>query len=85
MENVLRHPVFLAGAATTGFIETYSKELFKFEGHSNVRAGKLLVYLADMVSAAASLLSAHLVQHTQMPRLHAAPYGSFARTAGPAS
>lgn len=49
MENVLRHPVFLAGAATTGFIETYSKELFKFEGHSNVRAGKLLVYLADMV------------------------------------
>jgi pyruvate carboxylase len=51
MENVLRHPVFLAGAATTGFIETYSKELFKFEGHSNVRAGKLLVYLADMVRA----------------------------------
>jgi pyruvate carboxylase len=49
MENVLRHPVFLAGAATTGFIETYNKELFKFEGHPNVRANKLLIYLADMV------------------------------------
>ncbi|WIA32059.1 hypothetical protein OEZ86_002911 [Tetradesmus obliquus] len=49
MENVLRHPVFLAGAATTGFIETHSKELFKFEGHSNIRANKLLLYLADMV------------------------------------
>jgi pyruvate carboxylase len=51
MENVLRHPVFLAGAATTGFIETHSKELFKFEGHSNIRANKLLLYLADMVSS----------------------------------
>jgi pyruvate carboxylase len=50
MENVLRHPVFLNGAATTGFIETYSKDLFKFEGHSNIRANKLLMYLADMVS-----------------------------------
>lgn len=50
MENVLRHPAFMAGAATTGFIETYSKELFKFEGHSNIRANKLLLYLADMVS-----------------------------------
>jgi len=49
MENVLRHPVFLAGAATTGFIETYSKDLFKFEGHNNARANKLLLYLADMV------------------------------------
>jgi len=49
MENVLRHPVFLAGKATTGFIETYSKDLFKFEGHSNARANKLLLYLADMV------------------------------------
>jgi pyruvate carboxylase len=51
MENVLRHPAFMAGAATTGFIETYSKELFKFEGHSNIRANKLLLYLADMVSS----------------------------------
>jgi pyruvate carboxylase len=49
MENVLRHPVFLNGTATTGFIETYSKDLFKFEGHSNIRANKLLLYLADMV------------------------------------
>eukprot|EP00879_Flechtneria_rotunda_P008891 GHRR01009311.1.p1 GENE.GHRR01009311.1~~GHRR01009311.1.p1 ORF type:complete len:945 (+),score=298.10 GHRR01009311.1:108-2942(+) len=49
MENVLRHPVFLAGHATTGFIEQYSKELFVFEGHSNIRANKLLLYLADMV------------------------------------
>jgi hypothetical protein len=45
MENVLRHPVFLNGTATTGFIETYSKDLFKFEGHSNIRANKLLLYL----------------------------------------
>ena len=57
MENVLRHPVFLNGAATTGFIETYSKELFKFEGHSNARANKLLLYLADMVRAALWLSS----------------------------
>lgn len=49
MENVLRHPVFLAGAATTGFIETHNKELFRFEGHSTARANKLLMYLADMV------------------------------------
>jgi pyruvate carboxylase len=29
LENVLRHPAFLAGAPTTAFIEKYSKELFK--------------------------------------------------------
>jgi pyruvate carboxylase len=28
LENVLRHPNFLAGAPTTAFIEKYSKELF---------------------------------------------------------
>eukprot|EP00882_Tetradesmus_deserticola_P002959 GHRQ01003143.1.p1 GENE.GHRQ01003143.1~~GHRQ01003143.1.p1 ORF type:complete len:576 (+),score=244.03 GHRQ01003143.1:188-1915(+) len=53
MENVLRHPVFLAGAATTGFIENHSKQLFKFEGHTSIRASKLLLYLADMVSCRA--------------------------------
>ena len=65
MENVLRHPVFLNGAATTGFIETYSKELFKFEGHSNIRANKLLLYLADMVSSGLNCLraSAAVLQH----------------------
>ncbi|KAI8467848.1 MAG: pyruvate carboxylase [Monoraphidium minutum] len=49
LENVLRHPAFLGGAPTTAFIEKYGKELFTFDGHSNVRASKLLLYLADMV------------------------------------
>lgn len=51
LENVLRHPEFQAGAPTTGFIENYSKELFKFEGHTSIRSNKLLLYLADMVRA----------------------------------
>lgn len=50
LENVFRHPEFLAGAPTTSFIERNSKELFRFEGHGGIRASKLLLYLADMVS-----------------------------------
>jgi pyruvate carboxylase len=64
MENVLRHPVFLAGKATTGFIETYSKDLFKFEGHSNARANKLLLYLADMVGGVLQLMGISQDTHT---------------------
>ena len=49
LENVLRHPDFVAGAPTTSFIEQHSKQLFKFEGHTSIRSNKLLLYLADMV------------------------------------
>lgn len=37
LENVLRHPTFLAGDATTAFIEQHSRELFNFEGHGSLR------------------------------------------------
>lgn len=44
-----RHPEFLAGNVTTGFIEQHSNELFNFEGHQYEGSSKLLMYLADMV------------------------------------
>jgi hypothetical protein len=33
LENVLRHPEFLAGQATTFFIEKHARALFNYEGH----------------------------------------------------
>jgi len=48
LENVLRHPEFLAGDAKTSFIEKHARELFNFEGHGSLRSSKLLSYLADM-------------------------------------
>lgn len=49
LENVLRHPEFLSGEATTFFIEKNSRDLFNFERHGSLRSSKLLTYLADMV------------------------------------
>jgi len=48
LENVVSHPVFLSGDATTGFIDAHP-ELFTFEGEdSGAKDGnKLLVYFAD--------------------------------------
>jgi acetyl/propionyl-CoA carboxylase alpha subunit len=43
LENVLRHPEFLAGEAKTSFIEKNAQELFNFEGHGSLRSSKLLV------------------------------------------
>ena len=45
--NVLRHPDFLSGEATTSFIAD-SPELFDF-AHSSNRGQKLLNYLGDLV------------------------------------
>lgn len=46
LENVINHPVFAAGEATTGFIEQ-QPELFKFKPRRD-RATKLLSYLGDV-------------------------------------
>lgn len=46
LENVMRHPEFLSGEATTFFIEKHSRELFNFERHGSLRSSKLLSYLA---------------------------------------
>ncbi|MCU0227773.1 MAG: ATP-grasp domain-containing protein, partial [Bryobacterales bacterium] len=46
LENVINHPVFAAGEATTGFIEQHP-ELFKFSPRRD-RATKLLTYLGEV-------------------------------------
>ena len=49
LENVVSHPVFLSGEATTGFIDAHP-ELFSFEGEASGAkdSNKLLVYFADV-------------------------------------
>jgi len=49
LENVVRHPDFLTGAATTSFIEQNGPALFNFEGHGSLRSSKLLMFLAEQV------------------------------------
>ncbi|MDH4122122.1 MAG: pyruvate carboxylase [Deltaproteobacteria bacterium] len=46
LENVLRHPLFLEGKATTTFIDEHP-ELFEYPQRKN-RASKLLTYLAEV-------------------------------------
>ena len=46
VENLLKHPVFLADQATTKFIDT-TPDLFQFKKRRD-RATKLLIYLADI-------------------------------------
>ncbi|RXF73510.1 pyruvate carboxylase [Hansschlegelia zhihuaiae] len=46
LENVVEHPVFLAGETTTRFIDD-TKELFAFEKRQD-RATRLLTYVADV-------------------------------------
>uniref|UniRef100_A0A7R9V6Z0 Pyruvate carboxylase n=1 Tax=Chlamydomonas euryale TaxID=1486919 RepID=A0A7R9V6Z0_9CHLO len=49
LENVMRHPEFLAGNAKTSFIEKYANDLFNFESHASLRSSKMLLYLAENV------------------------------------
>lgn len=48
LENVLRHPEFLEGRATTSFIER-NPELFNFLTQGPAQSSKLLHYLAEMI------------------------------------
>ncbi|CAL5223603.1 g6142 [Coccomyxa viridis] len=48
LENVLRHPEFLSGQATTSFIDR-NAQLFNFNNKSAIQSSKLLTYLADLV------------------------------------
>ena len=47
VENVITHPIFLSGKATTTLIDT-SPELFQFKERRD-RASKLLAYLGDVI------------------------------------
>jgi pyruvate carboxylase len=47
LENLILHPTFVKGDATTTFIET-TPELFRFRAHRD-RATKVLTYLADVI------------------------------------
>ena len=47
LENVLRHPEFLSGEATTSFIERHPA-LFNFSADS-MQSSKILTYLADVI------------------------------------
>ena len=49
LRNVVRHPTFVAGKATTAFIEEESESLFSFGLSSEGMPGKILGYLADCV------------------------------------
>ena len=49
LRNVVRHPTFIAGEATTAFIEEESDALFSFGLSSDGMPGKLLKYLAEAV------------------------------------
>lgn len=48
LENVLRHPEFLSGRATTSFIEE-NPQLFNFHQDAASQSSGVLTYLADMV------------------------------------
>ena len=49
LENVLRHPDFLTGRATTSFIED-NPQLFDFHQDAAGQSSQVLTYLADLVS-----------------------------------
>ena len=48
LENVLRHPEFLSGRATTSFIDD-NPQLFNFHQDAGSQSSQVLTYLADMV------------------------------------
>lgn len=48
LENVLRHPEFLTGRATTSFIED-NPQLFDFHQDAAGQSSQVLTYLADLV------------------------------------
>jgi pyruvate carboxylase len=47
LENLIRHPTFIAGDATTTFIDD-TPELFRFKARRD-RGTKILIYLADVI------------------------------------
>ena len=49
LRNVVRHPTFVSGEATTAFIEEESESLFSFGLSLDGMPGKLLKYLAEGV------------------------------------
>jgi pyruvate carboxylase len=70
--NVLRHPEFLNGDCTTGFIETHP-ELFHFKP-SRDRANKLIHYLSDVaVNGAADIDIHQKPARIQAPRIPTVP------------
>ena len=48
LENVLRHPEFLSGQATTSFIDRHP-QLFNFNSRGSPQSSLVLTYLADVV------------------------------------
>lgn len=60
LENVFRHPTFLAGDATTSFIER-NPQLFEFGTRDGSTASRLLTYLAELVRLAEAELSCPFV------------------------
>lgn len=50
LENVLRHPEFLSGQATTSFIDE-NPQLFDFHQDAGSQSSGVLTYLADLVSS----------------------------------
>ncbi|MCL4675103.1 MAG: pyruvate carboxylase, partial [Pararhodobacter sp.] len=81
VENLLKHPVFLADQATTKFIDT-TPDLFQFKKRRD-RATKLLIYLADITvnghtETAGRPKPAAQPRRPQPPKLRVeqAPYGT---------
>ena len=70
LENVLRHPEFLSGQATTSFIDD-NPQLFDFHQDAASQSSQLLTYLGDLVShSACSTCSAlHAAQVQQLNSL----------------
>lgn len=48
LENVLRHPEFLSGRATTSFLDD-NPQLFSFHQDAGSQSSQVLAYLGDMV------------------------------------
>ena len=53
LENVLRHPEFLSGQATTSFIDRHP-QLFNFNSRGSPQSSLVLSYLADLVRGLAA-------------------------------
>ena len=54
LENVLRHPEFLSGKATTSFIDRHP-QLFHFASRGSPQSSLVLTYLAELVPPTAPL------------------------------
>jgi pyruvate carboxylase len=64
--NLLRHPTFTSGAATTTFVDD-TPELFRFRAPRD-RATKILAYLADVIVNGRSDVSARRDPGVKLPR-----------------